>query len=462
MKKVVLKLLVGLFICSPVYSMEKIGANNKKRKSTDSKRLSEKLPEKLAKLTTSDVSSSSDPKIEIKTSDGKSVLCSQKLCELSKTIKNMLKDCPGVSSIPLLNVSESAWKLIEPVLAAMSKNHFEGVRNILKEKSLQELKRIIEVSNYLDFRKKLPDVSEVELIDEIADVIAKSLLTKESLKEFLKSQKFLNSGLGKYFPHDLSNLIAQKIIELNAGCIQRLLQGCSIPKKTLRGHTFWVCSARFNNTGDRIVSASRDKTLRVWDVKTGECLKVLNGHTNMVRSTAFNNTGDRTVSVSRDKTIRVWDVKTGECLKVLKGHTYWVCSAAFNNTGDRVVSASSDKTVRIWDVATGECIKVLNGHTDNVWLAVFNNTGDRIVSASWDNTARIWDLAKFLDVEKCLKKLSLKQALLLVCWNDALKNGQNLDLENNAYLTDIFASIGNDEIKRIIDPELAKKLSEGV
>ena len=72
----------------------------------------------------------------------------------------------------------------------------------------------------------------------------------------------------------------------------------------------------------------------------GRCLKVLKGHTDFVKSAAFNQEGSLIVSASYDKTIRIWDVQTGECLRILEGHTDFVKSAAFNHDGSMVVSAS--------------------------------------------------------------------------------------------------------------------------
>ena len=82
----------------------------------------------------------------------------------------------------------------------------------------------------------------------------------------------------------------------------------------------------------------------------------LEGHTDSVTSVAFNHDGTKIVSGSEDKTIRVWNVDTGECILTLKGHTDYVKSVAFNHDGTKIVSGSDDKTIRVWNVDTGECI----------------------------------------------------------------------------------------------------------
>jgi WD40 repeat protein len=69
-------------------------------------------------------------------------------------------------------------------------------------------------------------------------------------------------------------------------------------------------------------------------------------------------------SLVPDKSVRVWDAKTGEQLRELQGHTDWVTSVAFSPDGNRIVSGSYDKSVRVWDAKTGEQLRELQGHTD--------------------------------------------------------------------------------------------------
>ena len=89
------------------------------------------------------------------------------------------------------------------------------------------------------------------------------------------------------------------------------------------------------------MSGSRDKSMRVWDVATGEVLKIFHGHTTSVRSASFSADGSRVVSCSNSNSIVVWEATTGEVLNVLDGHLDIVNSVAFSSDG-RVVSGSKD------------------------------------------------------------------------------------------------------------------------
>lgn len=159
----------------------------------------------------------------------------------------------------------------------------------------------------------------------------------------------------------------------------------------LKGHDLIVNCASFNPNGSRVISASGDKTIRIWNAIDGCILNVLKGHTDAVLSAAFSPDGHNIVSGSIDKTILIWDADSGKRLmKPLIGHAEAVRSVAYSYDGNRIVSASGDGSIRIWNAKTGEELKVLKGHTKEVTTAVFSPDGKRIVSASEDGTIRIW------------------------------------------------------------------------
>ncbi len=159
----------------------------------------------------------------------------------------------------------------------------------------------------------------------------------------------------------------------------------------LSGHGGHVISAAYSPDGTRIVTASADKTARIWDARTGRELTVLSGHGDSVESAAYSPDGSRIVTASDDKTARIWDARTGRELAVLSGHGDNVESAAYSPDGTRIVTTSYDKTARLWDARTGRELAVLSGHGDSVYSAAYSPDGTRIVTASYDKTARVWD-----------------------------------------------------------------------
>jgi len=85
----------------------------------------------------------------------------------------------------------------------------------------------------------------------------------------------------------------------------------------LRGHAAWVESCAISADGKIILSASYDKTLKVWDTDTSTERCTLQGHTSGITGCTLSADGSLAVSVARDKTIKVWDTQTGQCLSTL-------------------------------------------------------------------------------------------------------------------------------------------------
>jgi hypothetical protein len=84
-----------------------------------------------------------------------------------------------------------------------------------------------------------------------------------------------------------------------------------------KGHTGWVNACTYSPNGARVVSASQDRTLRLWDAETGQAVHTLEGHTGKVHACAYSPDGARVVSASGDRTLKLWDAETGECIATL-------------------------------------------------------------------------------------------------------------------------------------------------
>jgi len=150
----------------------------------------------------------------------------------------------------------------------------------------------------------------------------------------------------------------------------------------LEKHTGTVQYVILTDDG-RAVSASEDHSLRVWDLASGQCLKVLEGHTDIVNHVAL--TGDgRAVSASRDNSLRVWDLTSGRCLKVLKGHHRAVDHVALTRDG-QAVSESYDQDLRVWNLNTGQCVEVYQkgSHEALIWKSRYLPDPPDVEDSHW-------------------------------------------------------------------------------
>uniref|UniRef100_A0A0A9W3D1 Lissencephaly-1 homolog n=1 Tax=Lygus hesperus TaxID=30085 RepID=A0A0A9W3D1_LYGHE len=181
--------------------------------------------------------------------------------------------------------------------------------------------------------------------------------------------------------------------------------------KTYTGHREWVRQVRVSPDGTLMASCSNDQTVRVWIIASKECKAELRGHDHVVECiawapesshSAINEAagadnkkgayeGPFLVSGSRDKTLRVWDVGRSVCLFTLEGHDNWVRGVVFHPHGKYIVSASDDKSLRVWDIRNKRCAKKLEAHPHFCTSLDFHKTQPFVVSGSVDQTVKIWE-----------------------------------------------------------------------
>lgn len=119
-------------------------------------------------------------------------------------------------------------------------------------------------------------------------------------------------------------------------------------KQTLRGHKSIVRDLLLlaNEKYDTLLSASEDKTIMMWNIIDGTCLKTFNGHSRSVnRILMFN--PETIVSASDDGTIKFWSLETATCTKTLSGHEGWISYFTILTNG-MLLSCGDDKTIKFW------------------------------------------------------------------------------------------------------------------
>ena len=155
---------------------------------------------------------------------------------------------------------------------------------------------------------------------------------------------------------------------------------------TIRAHEPGApMTASFSPDGSRIISASLDNNVHVWDVASGQKLLTVSGY-----AATFSPDGKHLASVMADGQVKLWDAITGVEIPV-SNRVDASLTVAFSPDGQRLVTVTSGSLPRVWDARTGRELVSFPGHSDYVSFAFFSPDGEGVLSVSDDGTARLWD-----------------------------------------------------------------------
>jgi WD40 repeat protein len=169
------------------------------------------------------------------------------------------------------------------------------------------------------------------------------------------------------------------------------------------GHTARVMKVTFTKDGKQLISVAEDKTIRFWDVRTGEALRTLRpplgkGQEGALNTLALSPAGGYLAVAGIGKLtdgspVYVVSLATGRIVRVLKGSSQPIFALAFSRNGKYLAAGGFDGLVRIWEVRTGTLRRTLRGHKREVYAVAFAPDGKKLLSASLDGRVGVWDLS---------------------------------------------------------------------
>jgi len=161
------------------------------------------------------------------------------------------------------------------------------------------------------------------------------------------------------------------------------------------GHQDAVNSISFSPDGKTIASGSWDKTIKLWNIESGES-QTLSGHTDKVWRVRYSpSNGNMIASASTDKTVRLWNAKSGEFLGELLGNTDIIIDLSFSPDSKKIATASLDGTIKIWDTTTKKELEILENPQglNGSYSVDFHPNGAKLAVVGYqDGSIKVWDL----------------------------------------------------------------------
>jgi WD40 repeat protein len=171
------------------------------------------------------------------------------------------------------------------------------------------------------------------------------------------------------------------------------------------GHTSWINCAVFSPDGRFILTASglsgdEDNTARLWNVETGKEIRRFEGHSERVNTVAFSPTSGFILTGSDDGSVRVWDTATGHEIRRVLLSSGRINAVSYSPDGRFILTGGEDYTVHLISATTGQEVRSLVGHTKEITSVVFSQDGYLALTGSDDRTARLWEVATGKEVRR--------------------------------------------------------------
>jgi len=169
---------------------------------------------------------------------------------------------------------------------------------------------------------------------------------------------------------------------------------------TLTGHAAPVSAIAFSPTGRSVVTASADRSLKVWSTQDGHLLRTFNHHTEAVHVLAFRprsggasaETPAFCASAGDDRTVRIWQPEIGRMVRIIRQHQGPIFALAFSPDGKTLFSAGKEGSIRRIDPDSDAILAEWPAHSDWIYAIAISPDGSKLASGDWSGAVRLWDV----------------------------------------------------------------------
>ncbi len=188
----------------------------------------------------------------------------------------------------------------------------------------------------------------------------------------------------------------------------------SAKRWSTRSHIDAITSSAIDPTGQYVLTSSKDRTLRLWDLNSSDRKIVYSFPRAHFLSVSFSPDGKYAICGGSDHLLRLFNIKNGKLVRTLHGHRGAVNSVMFSPGGQRALSASSDGTVKLWSIETGQAVRTLSGHKNGMNAGAFSPDGRYIISGGGNGEIILWETNTGLQVNSLKSSASAVNAMALL------------------------------------------------
>ncbi|XP_071953471.1 transducin beta-like protein 3 [Antedon mediterranea] len=159
---------------------------------------------------------------------------------------------------------------------------------------------------------------------------------------------------------------------------------------THRAHEKDINSVAVAPNDKLLVTASLDKTAKLWNLENHTFLGTFRGHKRSIWCVQFSPADQVVATSSADGTIKIWSITDFSCVKTFQGHDTSVLRVAFLTRGMQLLSSGSDGLLKIWSIKDNECLTTYDEHSDKLWALTVNSSEDTVATGGADSVIAFW------------------------------------------------------------------------
>lgn len=162
--------------------------------------------------------------------------------------------------------------------------------------------------------------------------------------------------------------------------------------RVISGHLGWVRSLAVDPGNQWFASGSADRTIKIWDMASGQLKLTLTGHIEQVTGLAVSDRHPYMFSCALDKQVKCWDLEQNKVIRHYHGHLSGIYSMAMHPKLDVFMTGGRDSVCRVWDMRSKVQVHCLSGHDQTVCSILSQASDPQVITGSHDSTIRLWDL----------------------------------------------------------------------